>query len=144
MFSGDVNRRKTSGFGKNIQSCFRCYTGVNFGGNTNSPCMDSQRDTETFPKTPCPGGIRSSVLFPMCVFSFPVMDGSDRQKRDNPTNLAFSSCWDGKNLDSPNHMDHLAHPTDHPASFAVVGSTCPSTHPVKIPQVHYEVRDIGR
>jgi len=113
MFSGDVNRRKTSGFGKNIQSCFRCYTGVNFGGNTNSPCMDSQRDTETFPKTPCPGGIRSSVLFPI--------------------------CWDGKNLDSPNHMDHLAHPTDHPASFAVVGGTCPSTHPVKIPQVHYEI-----
>ena len=74
MFSGDVNRRKTSGFGKNIQSCFRCYTGVNFGGNTNSPCMDPQRDTETFPKTPCPGGIRSSVLFPMWVFFFPVMD----------------------------------------------------------------------
>jgi len=49
------------------------------------------------------------------------------------------SCWDGKNLDSPNHMDHVAHPTEGPASFAVVDAKCPSTHPIKIPQVHYEV-----
>jgi len=52
--------------------------------------------------------------------------------------VAFS-CWDGKNLDSPNHMDHVAHPTEGPASFAVVDAKCPSTHPIKIPQVHYEV-----
>jgi hypothetical protein len=70
MFSGDVSRRTASGLGRKMQSCFRCYTGPNFGGNTNSPCMDTQRDTETFPKTPCPGGIRSSVIFPMCVIAF--------------------------------------------------------------------------
>jgi hypothetical protein len=49
------------------------------------------------------------------------------------------SCWDGKNLDTPNHMDHVAHPTDGPASFAMVDGPCPASHPVKIPQVHYEV-----
>jgi hypothetical protein len=49
------------------------------------------------------------------------------------------SCWDGKNLDSPNHKDHVAHPASGPTSFASVGGTCPSTHPVKIPQVHYEI-----
>ncbi len=36
-------------------------------------------------------------------------------------------------------MDHLAHPTDGPATFAVVDGKCPASHPVKIPQVHYEV-----
>jgi len=54
------------------------------------------------------------------------------------TDFAFS-CWDGKNLDSPNHMDHIAHPTGGPATFAVVDGKCPASHPVKIPQVHYEV-----
>ena len=50
-----------------------------------------------------------------------------------------NSCWDGKNLDTPNHMDHVAHPIDGPAPFAVVDGKCPDSHPVKIPQVHYEV-----
>lgn len=36
-------------------------------------------------------------------------------------------------------MDHVANPTGGPTSFAVVTGTCPSTHPVKIPQVHLEV-----
>ncbi|KAK4459728.1 hypothetical protein QBC42DRAFT_231075 [Cladorrhinum samala] len=113
MFSGDVMRRVSAGQGRNMQSCFRCYTGPNFGGNTMSPCMDPKLDTEHFPKTPCPGGIRSSVIFPI--------------------------CWDGKNLDSPNHVDHVAHPASGPASFAVVNAQCPPSHPVKIPQVHYEI-----
>ncbi|SPQ26470.1 73cd40c6-3568-4e87-9233-1521ec5bb1ec [Thermothielavioides terrestris] len=113
MFSGDVNRRQPSGLGQRKQSCFRCYTGPNFQGNTYSPCFDPKLDTEGFPTTPCPGGIRSSVLFPI--------------------------CWDGKNLDSPNHIDHVAHPVDGPATFAQVDGQCPSTHPVKIPQIHYEI-----
>ncbi|KAK3402550.1 hypothetical protein B0T20DRAFT_427985 [Sordaria brevicollis] len=113
MFSGEPNRRKSTGYGKNTQSCYRCYTGPNFGGNTYAPCQDPQRDTETFPKQPCPGGIRSSVIFPI--------------------------CWDGKNLDSPSHTEHVAHPASGPAPFAVVDAKCPSSHPIKIPQVHYEV-----
>jgi len=55
------------------------------------------------------------------------------------TDAPKSSCWDGKNLDSPNHVDHVAHPTGGPASFAVTNGKCPATHPVKIPQVHLEV-----
>ena len=113
MFSGDNSRRVSAGLGRSMQSCFRCFTGPNFGGNIYSPCMDPVRDTEDFPKQPCPGGIRSSVLFPI--------------------------CWDGKNLDSPNHMDHLAHPVGGPATFAIVGAPCPASHPVKVPQVHYEI-----
>ncbi|KAK4676544.1 hypothetical protein QC764_401410 [Podospora pseudoanserina] len=112
MFTGDAARRTSTGLGRKMQSCYRCYTGPNFQGNTMSPCMDPKLDTESFPTTPCPGGIRSSVIFPI--------------------------CWDGKNLDTPNHMDHVAHPTSGPATFAVVDAACPASHPVKIPQVHYE------
>jgi hypothetical protein len=39
------------------------------------------------------------------------------------------SCWDGKNLDSPNHRDHVTY-----ASYGSWGyARCPSTHPYVIP-----------
>lgn len=38
-------------------------------------------------------------------------------------------CWDGKNLDSPNHRDHMAH-----SSYGTWGyRKCPSTHPYVVP-----------
>jgi len=48
-------------------------------------CMDtaSSREHETvaFPQRVCPYGIMTSLRFP--------------------------TCWDGVNLDSPNHLDHM-------------------------------------
>lgn len=44
-------------------------------------------------------------------------------------------CWDGKNLDSPNHQDHVA----YSGNGATGGGSCPSTHPVKLPQIMYEL-----
>jgi hypothetical protein len=39
------------------------------------------------------------------------------------------NCWDGKNLDSPNHRDHVSY-----ASYGSWGYLkCPSTHPYVIP-----------
>ncbi|KAK4638909.1 hypothetical protein QC761_0102820 [Podospora bellae-mahoneyi] len=113
MLAGDVNLRKSEGLGRNMQQCYRCYTKENFGGSMYSPCMDPVYDTDHLPKIPCPGGIRSNIIFPL--------------------------CWDGVNLDSPNHKDHVAHPITGPTSFSVVGGECPKSHPVKIPQVMYEV-----
>lgn len=37
----------------------------------------------------------------------------------------FPQCWDGKNLDSPNHQDHMAY----------ASNGCPSSHPVAIPEI---------
>ncbi len=65
MLAGDATRRKATNLGKNMQSCFRCYTGPNFGGNVKSPCFDPVLDTEELPKGPCLGGIRSNIIFPM-------------------------------------------------------------------------------
>jgi hypothetical protein len=109
MLVGDPMRR-TSKY-KN-QSCFRCYSGPNFGGDDRAPCTDTKLDSEGFPKVPCLGGIRSNIVYP--------------------------TCWDGKNLDSPNHQDHIAYPKNGPAAFLSTGD-CPSTHPVKIPQLMLEV-----
>ncbi len=48
--------------------------------------------------------------------------------------VIFPSCWDGKNLDSPDHKAHMAYS---------VGGGCPASHPVQIPDitvnVHYQV-----
>ncbi|KAK3694457.1 hypothetical protein B0T22DRAFT_506977 [Podospora appendiculata] len=113
MLVGDPTMRSRPDTKLKRQNCYRCYTGPNFGGDTGAPCQDSAVDTEAFPKKPCPGGIRSNILFP--------------------------TCWDGKNLDSPNHQDHVTYPTTGPANFLSLGGSCPSTHPVRIPQLMLEV-----
>lgn len=52
--------------------------------------MTRTGETLAFPKKPCPAGIMVNVRFP--------------------------TCWDGKNLDSPDHMSHVAYRT-LPISF---------------------------
>ncbi|HKU40913.1 MAG TPA: DUF1996 domain-containing protein, partial [Polyangiales bacterium] len=44
--------------------------------------------------------------------------------------VEFPQCWDGKNLDSADHMSHMAYPS---------GGKCPSTHPVPIPAITFNV-----
>jgi Domain of unknown function (DUF1996) len=44
--------------------------------------------------------------------------------------VLFPQCWDGVNLDSPDHKSHMA--------YAWGG--CPSTHPVPLPEVVYQIR----
>jgi hypothetical protein len=78
-----------------------------------APC--DAKDTAELPNKYCPGGIRATIIFP--------------------------SCWDGKNLDSPDHKSHVAYSN----SGGLGTPNCPSTHPVAIPQVMYEIMwDTGR
>jgi hypothetical protein len=44
--------------------------------------------------------------------------------------VEFPQCWDGKNLDSADHVSHMAYPS---------GGKCPSTHPVPIPAISFNV-----
>ncbi|KAH9907808.1 hypothetical protein F4778DRAFT_777185 [Xylariomycetidae sp. FL2044] len=67
-------------------------------------------DTKGFPKQACGGGWRVSVHFP--------------------------TCWDGVNLDSIDHKSHIVYPQS--GTFET-GGACPSTHPVRMPQVMYEI-----
>jgi hypothetical protein len=62
-----------------------------------------------FPDKPCTGGI-------MTVHHFPA-------------------CWDGKNLDSPDHQAHMYNTNKE--AFVNAGP-CPASHPVRVPQVAYE------
>ncbi|KAK0733043.1 hypothetical protein B0T26DRAFT_841465 [Lasiosphaeria miniovina] len=113
MLVGDPNMRSRPDTSLKRQNCYRCYTGPNFGGDTGAPCQDNNVDSEALPKKACAGGIRSNIHFP--------------------------TCWDGKNLDTPNHKDHVAYPVTGPANFLSLGGDCPASHPVRIPQLMYEV-----
>jgi len=66
-------------------------------------------ETPNFPTKPCPAGIMAYHHFP--------------------------SCWDGKNLDSPNHQDHMFDTVK--GGFREAGP-CPASHPVRVPQIAYE------
>mgnify|MGYP002620493591 CR=1 FL=1 len=66
-------------------------------------------ETLDFPKQPCPEGIMANVRFP--------------------------TCWDGKNLDSPDHISHMAYPES--GTFES-GGPCPASHPIHVPQLMYE------
>jgi hypothetical protein len=72
--------------------------------------MTRTGETLDMPTKPCPAGIMANVRFP--------------------------TCWDGRNLDSPDHMSHVAYPAS--GTFES-GGPCPASHPVKIPQVFFEV-----
>lgn len=67
-------------------------------------------DTTALPNKACEGGIRTTITFP--------------------------TCWDGKTLDTPDHKSHVSFPQS--GSFESNGP-CPASHPVKLPQVMYEI-----
>lgn len=57
------------------------------------------------------------------------------------TTIMFPECWDGVNLDSPDHRSHLAYPIRINVSTNTY--SCPTTHPVILPKVsfhyHYKI-----
>lgn len=46
--------------------------------------------------------------------------------------LMFPSCWNGKDVDSPNHKDHVAFPE------LVMDGDCPDGYPIRFPGLFYE------
>ncbi|CAO2653385.1 Nn.00g027960.m01.CDS01 [Neocucurbitaria sp. VM-36] len=65
--------------GPDRKVCHRCMPAS--GDNSNINC--GAPDNQTLPNSFCAGGIRSVITFP--------------------------TCWDGVNLDSPDHMSHVAY-----------------------------------
>ncbi|GAA5843202.1 hypothetical protein JCM5353_001197 [Sporobolomyces roseus] len=61
----------------------------------------------SLPPVNCPNGLRGEIMFP--------------------------SCWDGENVDSTNHISHMAYPADNEAG------PCPPTHPKRVVTIFYEI-----
>jgi hypothetical protein len=93
-----------------------------FTGNSNAKTSSEMQNVNWHCHVPSTGNGHSwnSKAIPNCGVSEYLVMAMD-----------FPRCWDGKNLDSPNHKDHM--------SKAVNGS-CPASHPVPIPQITFNMR----
>jgi len=52
--------------------------------------------------------------------------------------LNFPQCWDGVNLDSPDHISHMANPVFRSFGGALA-SECPASHPVALPSIMLQI-----
>jgi len=91
-------------------------------GNICHRCWTSSNDNTFVGAQPCSGS--DSVAIP----------SSTTCKMIRQT-IIFPACWDGKNLDSPDHQSHVA----YSGSGATGGGSCPTAFPVKLPQIMYEI-----
>ncbi|KAF2442753.1 hypothetical protein P171DRAFT_363620 [Karstenula rhodostoma CBS 690.94] len=109
MLIGDPGYRAPSPIAQEYKSiAFRCFTEP-WGPAPPASEIGGDWDTRYFPNKPCPYGLRVNNFFP--------------------------TCWDGVNVDSPDHKSHVAYPSK--GTFETDWE-CPDTHPVKLPQILYE------
>lgn len=50
--------------------------------------------------------------------------------------IDFPQCWDGVNLDSPDHKSHMTNPVNVKANNT---GNCPASHPTALPQIAYQI-----
>lgn len=67
-------------------------------------------------------GVRPSSTIPTC---------ANAMQQSLALHVAFPNCWDGVNLDSPDHQSHMA--------YSVRGR-CPADHPVAMPAIQVNFR----
>jgi hypothetical protein len=67
-------------------------------------------------------GIRPTSTIPTC---------PDALRQSLTLHVQFPNCWDGVNLDSPDHQSHMA--------YSMRGR-CPSDHPVALPAIQVNLR----
>jgi hypothetical protein len=55
------------------------------------------------------------------------------------THIVFPQCWDGVNLDSPDHKSHMANPIQFWTGDPNRQYRCPADHPVVLPLITFNV-----
>ncbi|KAF9522964.1 hypothetical protein CPB83DRAFT_822189 [Crepidotus variabilis] len=120
MISGNpMLRNKPESYVDSVESwalSFRCWEDDEWLGASNryAPGV-GQYDTVHLPNKTCGGGIRQNVFFP--------------------------TCWDGKNLDTPDHHSHMAYvegKADPSIGLFFQRGDCPASHPIKMPTILFE------
>ena len=87
----------------------RNFTSDREGLAINFACIGAGKsETNGIPNYGCPGGLRAQVFFP--------------------------SCWNGRDLDSPDHKSHVSYPVRRPNE-----GPCPADFPVHLISIFYEV-----
>mmetsp|Transcript_12092 Transcript_12092/g.17383 ORF Transcript_12092/g.17383 Transcript_12092/m.17383 type:complete len:207 (+) Transcript_12092:92-712(+) len=65
------------------------------------------------------------------VFSDHAVSGESEME----ISISFQECWDGVNLDSPDHKSHVAF-----RQGEAEDAPCPGTHPVRLPRLDFFIR----
>ncbi|KAG8938505.1 hypothetical protein FRC04_008443 [Tulasnella sp. 424] len=106
MITGDPKKRSKiyqEGLGTPAELAERAIKSTCLRYTTNNPSYDFYG----FPTTDCEAGLNSRLHMP--------------------------ACWDGVNLDSPDHKSHTAYLSQ------IDNGSCPPTHPVPLMKLFYEV-----
>jgi hypothetical protein len=93
------------------------------GGRSATATAITDADFFTVARFSCDGGAWQNTI-PACAAGHQLH-----------TSLDFPNCWDGKNLDSPDHRSHMASTQGQPARDGQAEWRCPASHPVPIPQI---------
>jgi hypothetical protein len=73
-------------------------------------CLGANKpETNNIPSYPCPGGLRAQVFFP--------------------------ACWNGKDLDTPDHKSHMSYPVGREYN----NGACPPEFPIHMISLFYEI-----
>lgn len=72
-------------------------------------------------------------------YTYRTSEPIDCGTRNIKAHLFFPPCWDGKNLDSADHFSHMAYGLDNGVLEGTYPSTCPASHPIKLPQLDFRV-----
>ncbi|RXW18155.1 hypothetical protein EST38_g7702 [Candolleomyces aberdarensis] len=114
MITGNAMLRTESRGGPPKVTSFRCLDADLEDHNVGQP-PGGGVDPVGFPSAPCEGVMRSQTYFPQ--------------------------CWDGVNLDSPDHATHVSFaegPLDSFSGLNFYRGTCPKSHPIKLPMILFE------
>ena len=93
MYIGDVDARTREEAERFRQLTYTCLE---------DKTLTRDPQTINFPTVPCPGGIMTALRFPKLVYVAAISVHSLLTHEIR--------CWDGKNLDSPDHMAHMSYP----------------------------------
>jgi len=95
---------------------FRCWESTGFTDASNSsPPGVGRYDTVELPKKKCAGGIRANIFFP--------------------------NCWNGKDLDPPDHASHMKFfegRVNTGSGIILMDGNCPASHPTRMPLILFE------
>lgn len=117
------------------------YTQKDFNGNGNKKITSFKPGFRMTVGSPTADGKKSVGLKYVCLADkgtrFPETSDfpTKKCKAGIMTVHHFPSCWDGVNLDSPDHQSHMYSTTKD--AFQEAGP-CPASHPVRVAQVAYE------
>jgi hypothetical protein len=104
MIAGDTNQRSFTGSLESKAIGFNC---MNYGRAPEGTLYRHSMPDKAYLDANCADGIRVELMFP--------------------------ACWNGKDLDSPNHRSHVAYPD------GVMTGNCPPEFPVRFPGLMFEI-----